>query len=87
MSEIKKLEIWHYLMRKHKAVYGNFAGDIFNLSKANGAGLEMDNPSLDYDMMDRMPFGGLIGKKIIRLIKSNKRVRPLAYKIYRLFNK
>jgi glycosyltransferase involved in cell wall biosynthesis len=87
ISTIKKLAIAQYISEKHKEFYGTFATEIFNLSNANGPGIFLDNPSLDYDLSDKIRFGGRLTGKIISLIKRNRLAKTIAYKIYRLFNK
>jgi hypothetical protein len=58
ISTIKKLSIAQYISEKHKEFYGTFATEIFNLSNANGPGIFLDNPALDYDLADKIRFGG-----------------------------
>src|SRR4030095_15242055 len=87
ISTIKKLSIAQYISDKHKEFYGTFAADIFNLSNANGPGIFLDNPSLDYDLADKIRFGGKLTGKIISLVKKNKTAKTIAYKIYRLLNR
>ncbi len=87
LSKEKKLVLFQHISEKHKRIYAKFAPDLFNLLNANGPGLNMDNPSLDHHLADKIPFGGNFSLKLIKLIKRNRYVKPLAYKIYRLLNK
>jgi hypothetical protein len=87
ISTSKKLTLYQYISNKHKQFYATFAADVFNLLNANGPGILLDNPSLDHHLADRLPFGGKLSGKIIRLIKRNRFVKNIAYKAYKLFKK
>lgn len=87
ISTIKKLSIARYISEKHKEFYGTFATEIFNLSNANGPGIFLDNPTLDYDLSDKIRFGGKLTGRIISLVKRNRVAKTIAYKLYRLINK
>jgi glycosyltransferase involved in cell wall biosynthesis len=87
ISRTKKLLIYEYISKKHTGFYNNFASEIFSLINANGSGLEIDNPSLDYDLARRVPFGGKISLKLVRMVKYNKYLGAMAYRIYRLIKK
>ena len=87
ISTTKKLSIAQHISEKHKDFYGTFAAEIFNLSNANGPGIFLDNPSLDYDLADKIRFGGKLTSRIISLVKRNRLAKTIAYKIYRLLNK
>jgi hypothetical protein len=75
------------LAKKHNEFYATFAADLFGLLNANGPGIFIDNPTLDYHLADKIPFAGKLSKKLIRLVKKNKLTRNAALKIYRLLNK
>ena len=79
----KTYDLYQYISNKHKQFYATFAADIFNLLNANGPGILLDNPSLDYHLADRMPFGGKLSGKIIALIKRNRFIKTIAYKVYK----
>lgn len=87
ISMTKKILIWQYMNSKHKSFYGTFAADIFNLSNANGPGILLDNPTLDHHLADKLPFGGKLSGKIIALIKRNRFVKTIAYKVYKRLKK
>jgi glycosyltransferase involved in cell wall biosynthesis len=87
ITTIKKQLIYEYISQKHKTFYGTFASEIFSLINANGPGLNIDNPSLDYDLAKRIPFGGKASLKLVRLIKYNKFVGAIAYRLYKLWKK
>ncbi|HKO79693.1 MAG TPA: glycosyltransferase, partial [Chitinophagaceae bacterium] len=87
ISKSKKLYLYQYISNKHKQFYATFAADIFNLLNANGPGILLDNPSLDYHLADRMPFGGKLSGKIIALVKRNRFIKTIAYKIYKQLKK
>jgi glycosyltransferase involved in cell wall biosynthesis len=87
ISKTKKIILCQYIANKHKKFYGSFAADIFGLMTANGSGVFLDNPSLDYHLAEKIPLAGSLSRKLIRLIKRNKFTRKIAYKIYRLLNK
>jgi len=87
ISTTKKLSIAQQISEKHKDFYGTFASEIFNLSNANGPGIFLDNPSLDYDLSDKIRLGGKLTGRIISVVKRNRVAKTIAYKIYRLLNK
>jgi glycosyltransferase involved in cell wall biosynthesis len=84
ISKSKKLLLSQYMSQKYKNFYGTFAADIFNLLNANGPGIVIDNPTLDYDLSEKLPFGGIFSAKFISIIKRNRHAKAIAYKIYRL---
>lgn len=87
LSKLKKLLLCQHISNKHKNIYATFASDIFNLQNANGPGIALDNPSLDYNLADDLPFGGRLSVKVISIIKQNKRAKAIAYKLYRWIKK
>lgn len=87
ISTTKKLLIAQYMISKHKSFYTSFATDLLSLLNANGPGILLDNPALDHHLADRMPFGGKLSSKIIAVIKRNRFVKTIAYKIYRTLKK
>jgi len=86
VSNTKKLLLLQYIADKHKEFYATFAAEVFGLLNANGPGIFLDNPTLDYYLAEKIPFGGRLAKKLIPLVKKNKLTRTVAYKIYRLLN-
>jgi len=56
------------------------------LLNANGPGIRLDNPTLDYHLTEKIPLAGSVSKKLIYLVKKNSITRKMAYKIYRLLN-
>ena len=87
ISKTKKILLHQHIADKHKQFYASFATEVFGLLNANGQGILLDNPSLDYHLAEKMPFGGSISRRLIYLVKKNKLTRRMAYKIYRLLNK
>lgn len=87
VSRAKKLVLNQQISNKHKQFYATFAADIFNLLNANGPGIALDNPSLDYHLTDKMPFKGIASQKLIKLIKRNRHAKTVAYKLYRILKK
>ncbi len=81
------LYLYQLLAEKHKAFYATFAAEVFGLLNANGPGIFLDNPSLDLNLAEKLPFGGMFSAKIISLIKRNRYARAVALKIYRLVKK
>ena len=87
ISMTKKLLLHQYITNKHNKFYATFAAELFGLLNANGPGIFLDNPSLDYHLSEKIPFAGSLSKKLISLVKKNELTRKIAYKIYRLLNK
>jgi len=87
ISRSKKLNLYQFISNKHKQFYATFAADVFNLLNANGPGILLDNPSLDHHLADRLPFGGKLSGKVIGLIKRNRFVKTIAYKVYKMMKK
>lgn len=87
ITTTKKILIWQYMSSKYKSFYASFATELVNLLNANGPGIFLDNPSLDHHLADRLPFGGRLSVKIIALIKRNRFVKTIAYKIYKTIKK
>ncbi|HET9429930.1 MAG TPA: glycosyltransferase, partial [Chitinophagaceae bacterium] len=82
VSKEKKLFLYQYISNKHKDVYTAFATELFNLLNANGPGIALNNPTLDLHLADKIPFGSKASLQIIRLIKKNRHIRTIAYKVY-----
>ena len=87
ISKSKKLFLYQYISHKYKDFYATFAADIFNLLNANGPGIILDNPSLDHNLTEKLPFGGRYSAKFISLIKRNRYAKGFAYRVYRLIKK
>jgi len=87
LSKTKKLLLYQYITLKHNGFYATFAAEILNLLTANGPGIHIDNPTLDYHLFDRVPFGGKALRKLISLSKKNKIVKRLAYGAYKFINR
>jgi len=86
-NKSNRLYLYGLLAEKHKEFYATFATELFGLLNANGPGIFIDNPSLDYHLAEKIPLGGKLSKKLIYLVKKNKLTRKAAYKIYRLLNR
>ena len=87
ISKTKKLLLHQYITEKHKEFYASFAADVFGLLNANGPGILLDNPSLDYHLADKIPFAGNLSRRLVYLVKRNRLTRKMAYKIYKLLNR
>jgi len=87
ISKTKKLLLHQHVIDKHKEFYASFAAEVFGLLNANGPGIVLDNPSLDYHLAEKIPLAGSLSRKLVYLVKSNQVTRKMAYKIYRLLNK
>jgi glycosyltransferase involved in cell wall biosynthesis len=86
ISKTKKLLLYEYISKKHNRFYATFATDLLNLLNANGPGTALDNPTLDYHLTDKLPFGGKLARAVISKVKRNRLTKTVAYKIYRLLN-
>lgn len=87
ISKIKKFLLYQYIIDKHKKFYATFAAEVFDLLNANGPGLQIDNPSLDYHLSEKIPFTGSMSRKLVSLVKRNEFTRRIAYKLYRILNR
>jgi len=86
-NKSNRLYLYNLLAEKHKEFYATFATELFGLLNANGPGIFIDNPSLDYHLAEKIPLGGKLSQKLIYLVKKNKLTRKAAYKLYRLLNR
>ena len=86
-NKSNRLYLYQLLVEKHQEFYATFAAELFGLLNANGPGILIDNPTLDYHLAERIPVTGKLSKKLIYLVKRNKLTRKAALKIYRLLNK
>ncbi len=87
INKTKKLLLHQYISEKHSQLFANYAPALSNLLNANGPGIAIDNPSFDYFLAEKIPFGGRLSARLIGMIKQNKFVRPIAYKMYRWLKK
>lgn len=87
VSKEKKMVLYQYISNKHKQFYGAFAAELFSLLNTNGAAIFLDNPSLDYHLTDKLPFGGKMSRQVIKLVKRNRFSKKVAYKLYRFLKK
>lgn len=87
VSRSKKLNLYQHISKKHQQFYASFVIDLFNLLNANGPGIVLDNPSLDLHLADKMPVGGKLSLQIIALMKKNRFVKTVAYKVYKMVKK
>lgn len=83
----KKILLYQYIQKKHGTFYATYAAEIINLSRANGDGVHIDNPSLDYQPGSTPVYLRGLSNTMIRFIKNNAYLRPVAYRIYRLLKK
>jgi hypothetical protein len=87
IGSYQKQILYEYISKKNSLVYGSFATDLFCLLNGNGPGGVLDNPTLDYNLTDKLPFAGRFSTKIISVIKKNTTLKIIAYKVYRMLNK
>jgi glycosyltransferase involved in cell wall biosynthesis len=87
MTTKKKQLLVQYIISKYPELYAKYAADLLNLNTANGAGINYDNPTLDYHLTDRIPFGGKLALGAIQLVKKNRHIKQVAYKIYKTIKK
>lgn len=87
MTNEKKQILIQYITNKCPELYAKYASDLFNLNTANGIGYTYDNPTLDYHLTDRIPFGGKLALGAIQLVKKNRHIKQIAYKIYKTLKK
>lgn len=87
MTNEKKQILIQYITSKCPELYAKYATDLFNLNTANGIGYNYDNPTLDYHLTDRIPFGGKLALGAIQLVKKNRHIKQIAYKIYKTLKK
>jgi glycosyltransferase involved in cell wall biosynthesis len=86
VSRTKKTILQDYITQKHQVFYGKFACETFNLLNANGPGIVLDNPTLDFNLTDKLPFNSQLSRQLIGLIKKNRYAKYLAYRAFRLLN-
>ncbi|MEJ8804059.1 glycosyltransferase [Pontibacter sp. H249] len=84
ITKVKKQILIEYITQKHRKAYSNYGIEIYNLSSENGPGIFLDNPTLDYDVINRLPFGQKINQRIVSTLKRNKKAKQFAYRIYKL---
>ncbi len=87
INKTKKLLLHQHISEKHSQLFANHASVLSNLLNANGPGISIDNPSLDYYLTEKMPFGGKLSARLVGMVKQNKFIRPIAYKLYRWFKR
>lgn len=83
ISTNKKLHLLQYIAEKHKKFYAIFAAEIVNLLQANGPGLALDNPTLDYVLYSRYPVVNKLAAKAVLYVKAHPRLKKLALTMYR----
>ena len=86
VTQAKRLVLFAYMSKKYKTLYTTFATDLVNLLSANGPGIKIDNPTLDYSLTQKIPINNKAASLIIKTIKKNPAAKKIAYKIYRLIN-
>jgi glycosyltransferase involved in cell wall biosynthesis len=87
INKAQKLVLYEYIARKECEFFDRFGSELSGLLNVNGPQYQLDNATLDYDLAGKLPFGTKFSQPIIALIKKNKAVKALAYKVYRLLNK
>ncbi len=87
ISSSKKILLHQYISFKYRYLYSRFTFETLNLLNSNGPGIALDNPSLDYNLMDKLPFNNRYSKKAISILKRNKQAKKIAYLIYKIIAK
>jgi glycosyltransferase involved in cell wall biosynthesis len=87
LSREKKILLHQYIANKHRSVYSRYANELIGFLSANGPGILMDNPSLDFHLEDKLPWKGPLAKRVVSIIKGNKYASSAAYKLYRFLKK
>lgn len=87
MTTEKKQILIQYITSKCPELFAKHATDLVNLNTANGTGYNYDNPTLDYHLTDRIPFGGKFALVAIQLVKKNRHIKQMAYKLYKTLKK
>ncbi|QHL85951.1 glycosyltransferase [Nibribacter ruber] len=87
VSSVKMLVLYEYLSKKHKEFYSEYAAEVFSLTNANGSGVVLDNPSLDFQLIYRFPFNSRLGKGVIKVVKKNKYLKSVAFKAFNMIKK
>jgi hypothetical protein len=87
VSDLKKLNLTNAIAASHHAFYAKFAVELFSLQNANGPGIHLDNPSLDHPVSTHLPFGIRVPGRLIRIIKTNTFLKPIAYRLYKWVRK
>jgi glycosyltransferase involved in cell wall biosynthesis len=83
-TKSKQLYLYRLIAEKHKAFYSIFAADITNLLNANGPGFNYDNPTFFYNLSGNKFLTNKLMRRVISIIKSNKRLRKIAIKIKKI---
>jgi len=87
ISRNKKLLLHQYIAEKHKQFYATFAAEVLGLLNANGPGILLSNPTLDYHLAEKIPLAAGLSRKLVYLVKRNTLTRKMAYKLFRFLNK
>ncbi|WP_157600708.1 glycosyltransferase [Rufibacter sp. DG15C] len=87
VSSVKMLVLYEYLSKKHSAFYAQYASEVFSLTNANGPGVVLDNPSLDFQLIYKFPFNSRLGKGMISVVKKNKYLKSVAFKAFNFIKK
>ncbi|MET0638214.1 MAG: glycosyltransferase [Chitinophagaceae bacterium] len=83
VSTEKKLNLVNEIVRTHGAIYANFAAEVIGLLNANGPGMQLDNPSLDQPVSAKLPFGIRVSGRLVSMIKRNRALKLIAYRVYK----
>ena len=70
ITQAKRLVLFSYMSKKYKTLYATFATDLVNLLSANGPGISIDNPTLDYKLTQKIPLNSKTARLIIKTIKK-----------------
>ncbi|RXK60016.1 glycosyltransferase [Lacibacter luteus] len=87
VTKDKKNILVQYISNTFSSLFSSYSHELVNLYNTNGAGIQYDNPTLDYYLSDKIPFLGKHSQKVIKLIKRNRCTKKIAYKLYRFLKK
>lgn len=77
----KQMYLYRLISEKHADFYAGYASEVSNLLNANGSGINIDNPTLIYDLPGTSLFGQRLLQKLITKIKSRPGLRKVAIMI------
>ncbi|HXC04083.1 MAG TPA: glycosyltransferase [Bacteroidia bacterium] len=83
-TQNSKLYLYKLLSEKHHALYCKYGKELFMLLNTNGPSIDIDNPTLVRGNYSKFT-GSILGQRLIRLLKNNKYMRPIALSIYKRF--
>ncbi|MFI5151406.1 MAG: glycosyltransferase [Bacteroidia bacterium] len=77
-----KLFLYKRIAEKHAGLYSDHGSALFMLLNSNGPSVNIDNPTMSRDFYSKFT-SSMPGQSLLRLIKRNKYLRPIALHIYK----